>query len=149
MKKNKKFTKMVQNMDKLLNVGIVIERLKSHLGVKTDTDLAKLMNMKQTTLSSWKGRNSFDVNELYAFCVENKINFHWLLTGEEIRQEENKSWAQENIETYLSEIDSLQNELKKIDSEISKDYDEITRKNLEIDLLRAKLSTIERLLKLI
>lgn len=59
----------------------IIGRLKSALNLKTDTSLAKLLNVKQNTIASWKIRNSIDYHLMFTVC--DNINLNWLLTGEE------------------------------------------------------------------
>jgi hypothetical protein len=135
-------------MDKTLNVGAIMERLKFHFNLKTDTELASKLEMKVSTLSSWKGRNSFDANEIYSICLKYNINFHWLMTGSDY-----KSDVKTILVDSLNDLDSnhavLEEELSKTDKSSSKGIKDNSYKNLEIELLRAKLTTIERLLKLI
>lgn len=40
-----------------------------------------MLNMKQSTLSQRKRKNSIPYAELFGLCEEKKINIHWLLTG--------------------------------------------------------------------
>ncbi|MCK0203733.1 LexA family transcriptional regulator [Ornithobacterium rhinotracheale] len=63
-------------MDKTL----IINEIKSHLNIKTDSDLADFLGVKQPTISTWRKRNSIDYDLIMTKC--NNINGHWLLTGE-------------------------------------------------------------------
>lgn len=137
----------------MLTAEQIIDNLKSLLDIKTDLALAKYLDINATTLASWRQRNNFDLIKVYAKICD--INMNWLMTGEGEPYttgepvEEGKSFIKEQKISYESKISELEVELKKIDCEIGKDNNEVARKRLEIDLLRAKLSTIERLLKLI
>lgn len=44
-----------------MDVRKVIERAKIALGVSTDTELAKLLGVKQNTISAWKTRGNIDL----------------------------------------------------------------------------------------
>ncbi len=58
----------------------IIERLKTVFQVDSDVDLAKILGIKQPTISSWRKRNTIDYELIFTKC--NNINFDWLLTGE-------------------------------------------------------------------
>lgn len=140
-------------MDKILNVGIMLDRLKKHFNFKTDTELAKKLGMNLSTLSSWKGRNTFDINEIFSFCVTHGINFQWLLTGEVNYNSSSgdKYSVSEDIQKYEVKIYELEKELKKTDAECDSDNKECSRLNAEITALRAKLefanTMIDKLIK--
>lgn len=57
----------------------IINDLKAHYGYKSDTDFAGFLGISVQTLSSWKTRNTYDIDLLYAKCVNVDGNF--LLTG--------------------------------------------------------------------
>ena len=59
----------------------VIERIKSVVGVSTDSDLCRVTNTNRQALSNWKARDSVP----YTLCVqvakEFNVSIDWLLTG--------------------------------------------------------------------
>jgi repressor LexA len=57
----------------------ILRDLKTHYGFKSDTDFAGFLEIKPQTLSSWYTRNTFDIDLLYAKCVN--IDANYLLTG--------------------------------------------------------------------
>jgi len=63
------------------SVGAVLERLGKALEAKTDSDLARLLDVNRQTLGSWRTRGSVP----YALCVkvaeEKGLSLDWLLTG--------------------------------------------------------------------
>lgn len=57
----------------------IIRDIKTYYNFKKDSHFAKFLEIKPQTLSSWYTRNTFDIELLYAKCVD--INPHWLITG--------------------------------------------------------------------
>lgn len=66
-----------------MGVGIdkkqILKDLIAYYGFKSDTEFANFLEISVQTLSSWKKRNTFDIDLLYAKCVNVDGNF--LLTG--------------------------------------------------------------------
>lgn len=56
----------------------VIFKLKSHLQIEKDRDLAETMGVNSATFSSWKNRNAIDYDILLNFCFKNNISLDWL-----------------------------------------------------------------------
>lgn len=63
-------------MDKKL----IINKLKIHLNLNSDTELADFLGVKQNTISTWKSRNTMDYELIITKCDD--INANWLITGE-------------------------------------------------------------------
>lgn len=66
-------------MDAELNKTQILKDLKTYFGFKSDTEFAGFLGISVQTLSSWKTRNTFDADLIYAKCVNIDANF--LLTG--------------------------------------------------------------------
>jgi hypothetical protein len=64
---------------KLLGVVDIIKRAKIALGLKTDTQLAKLLDVKQSTIPAWKRRGNIDLAALVTLC--NNVSADWLIHG--------------------------------------------------------------------
>jgi len=62
-------------MDKKL----ILSEIKLHYKFKSEVEFAQFLDIRPQTLSSWYARNTFDIELLYAKCVD--INPDWLLTG--------------------------------------------------------------------
>lgn len=60
----------------------ILSRIKKMSGVKTDSQVAKLLGLKPNTLAERKSRNSIPYEELFIFSNKNNLNSDWLLTGE-------------------------------------------------------------------
>lgn len=62
----------------------VIKKLKELLDIKTDFELAKLLDVKPNTVSSWKSRESLHFEKIIALCEMHKIDLNTLfLAGTE------------------------------------------------------------------
>lgn len=66
--------------NKKLQSAKIIDRLKQYLNFKTDTQLSDFLEVSQSTISTWKKRNSFDLDIIIAKCED--IDLNWLLAEE-------------------------------------------------------------------
>lgn len=72
------------------NVNFILDRIKSKLGLDTDLALAKFLEVKPNTISSWRSRNTLDYELIIAKC--DKLDFNWLFSqNANIEYEEYKS----------------------------------------------------------
>lgn len=58
----------------------ILQRVKSHLGLKTDGELAEQLGLGQTAISAWKKRGSINLDLVITNCAGADMN--WLLFGE-------------------------------------------------------------------
>ncbi|WP_340065159.1 helix-turn-helix domain-containing protein [Ascidiimonas aurantiaca] len=68
------------------NANKIIEKLKNVFNLSTDVELAGLLKISPTTLSTWKSRNSVDYKLIITLCEENDIDLNQLLLGKKIGQ---------------------------------------------------------------
>jgi len=89
----------------LRNANNVIRRLKNMTDCKRDFQLAKLLNVSPTTLSTWKSRDSLDFKTVIDFCVERNFDLNEVLLGEKPESSKNdfKAYAKEIIKEMGSE----------------------------------------------
>ena len=64
------------------SVDEILDKLKQFEGLTRDAELARLFNVKPSTVSSWRTRGNLPLADLAAFCEERKYNLSWLLTGQ-------------------------------------------------------------------
>jgi hypothetical protein len=57
----------------------VLERIKVAKKLPTDAQLSHFLGVKPNTISTWKARNSIDIDIVFAKCED--LNMDWLLTG--------------------------------------------------------------------
>lgn len=62
-----------------MNKSLIINKIKLHLGIKTDTEFADFLGVKQPTISAWRSRDTLDYELIIEKCKD--INANWLLTG--------------------------------------------------------------------
>ncbi|WP_286767195.1 MULTISPECIES: LexA family transcriptional regulator [Sphingobacterium] len=62
-----------------MNKSLIINQIKSHLNIKTDSDFADFLGVKQPTISAWKSRNTMDYELIITKCKD--IDANWLITG--------------------------------------------------------------------
>jgi len=58
---------------------LILNKIKSHYGLKSDADFARFLGIKPNTLHNWYTRNTLDYEVVITKCVD--INADWLLTG--------------------------------------------------------------------
>jgi transcriptional regulator with XRE-family HTH domain len=63
-------------MDKQL----ILNRLKEQKKFNTDLEFADFLGIKQSTLSTWRSRNTLDYELIIAKC--DNLNLNWLFNGE-------------------------------------------------------------------
>jgi len=57
----------------------ILNEIKCSLGFKSDADFARFLGISPQTLSSWHSRNMYNIDILYAKCVD--INPEFLISG--------------------------------------------------------------------
>ena len=57
----------------------ILDRLKSALSLKNDTELGNRLGVSKAAISNWRKRNSVDYPLVFSFCEH--INIDWLITG--------------------------------------------------------------------
>ncbi|CAI9429228.1 Bacteriophage CI repressor helix-turn-helix domain-containing protein [Candidatus Ornithobacterium hominis] len=62
-----------------MDKSFILNEIKSHLNIKTDSEFAEFLGVKQPTIASWRKRNSLDYDLIITKC--NEIDANWLLTG--------------------------------------------------------------------
>lgn len=73
---------------------MILRDIKKHYHLKKDSDFARFLGIKPTTLSSWYSRNTFDIDLVYSKCGE--IDANWLITGSGNMLKSNTTTMQED-----------------------------------------------------
>ena len=63
-----------------MDISFIINEIKLYLGIKTDSEFADFLGVKQPTISTWRKRNTIDYKLIITKC--NNIDANWLLTGQ-------------------------------------------------------------------
>src|SRR5688500_3415650 len=66
----------------------ILDRLKTVYGVERDADLARFLSLTPSAVSTWRRRNTLDLNLIVVKCLTTPtkllrvVNLHWLVTGQ-------------------------------------------------------------------
>lgn len=83
----------------------IISLIKEIKNVKSDTDVARVLGMKQSAFSERKKLNSIPYEHIALFCEKEGLSLDWLLLGREPEQKE-------------KEIDELRKLLKSVEKKL-------------------------------
>jgi hypothetical protein len=61
-----------------LDANMILDRLKSALEVETDTELAQIFGLQQSSLASWRSRDRLNHRKIIALCNNKGISLDWL-----------------------------------------------------------------------
>lgn len=71
-------SKIQQNDDILIEN--IIERLKTALELKSDTDIAKALESDPRLLGTWKKRGTIPYEKIIKLCISKNINLQWMFS---------------------------------------------------------------------
>ena len=136
-------------MSIIIDKRLIINELKNYLNIKTDSEFAKFLGLKQNTISSWKSRNSLDYDLIISKC--DQINANWLLTGEgemlkskvsnnNLESEAKLEEIQGTTDVSLNDIQLLEEKLKNANKRIELLEELVESYKLEINTLKNELS---------
>ncbi len=104
--------------NKKFNISDIIKRIKSEMGLKTDSEVANLLGMQRTTLAERKRQNSVPYKEIVMFSDKENFNLSWLLYGEGAKYQGEKTMpgiVKESPAVYSEEtLDELVERVRKI-----------------------------------
>lgn len=65
----------------MINVAEIIEKIRVLKKLKSESDVAKLLEIPRQNLSSFKIRNKPPFDQLVNFCERENVSLDWLLLG--------------------------------------------------------------------
>lgn len=95
----------------------ILDEIRSMRGLKSDAQLGKLLgNISQTTIGSWRARNSIPIKKIVAFCHREGQSLDTLVLGDLIPKEipVNKLYLPETV-ALMPEIDSALRKMEPLD----------------------------------
>lgn len=109
--------KALQEQNAVINMDNVISRLKQDLGMQSDAELAKAIDVLPKMISVWKIRNTIPSEIIAKFCLEKKLDLQYILTGQKDHVFADKisglkNMTQPEIESIFNEINNLWNYLE-------------------------------------
>lgn len=63
------------------NTNNILKRLKLILDINTDLELCNILNIKPSSLSGWRKRNSLNYDLIFDSIKLKDINLNWLIMG--------------------------------------------------------------------
>ena len=77
--------------------GGILDKIKVYKGFATDSEMAKYFGVRQSVVSSWRGRNTIPYKELLFFCKKEELDIQELLDGriktvKRVMREKSEKW---------------------------------------------------------
>ncbi len=123
-------------MNNKFSKSLILKEIKSHYGIKKDTEFAEFLGIKQSALSNWYNRDTFDLETLITKCVD--IEPYWMVTGEGgmLKAKEKPTPAKDekdSLQILKLSMSLIEQRNKMLEERISelKDYNQILVKNNE------------------
>ncbi|WP_343642914.1 helix-turn-helix domain-containing protein [Chryseobacterium sp.] len=89
-------------MSMIFDKSLILNKIKLHYGFDSDAEFARFLEIPATTLSSWYKRNTFDVNLIYAKCVD--VSGDFIISGKEPMLRQQGSYALETTINFESKV---------------------------------------------
>ena len=70
----------------MLDVRLIIERMKEVLGKENDKALSEELGVARTTFSNWKNRNNMPIDMILTFAQNHNLSLDWLIYGKDKTQ---------------------------------------------------------------
>lgn len=93
-------------------VNEILDEIKKLKGLKTDTALAALFNVKPNTVSNWRKRNTLPYEQIVSHCEKENMDIHTILLGK--NSDKTIPFDPRITNTYSSEY-RLQEEIVSVD----------------------------------
>lgn len=90
-------------MSNQVDKNLIFNKLKAEYNCDSDTDFAHFLGIKPQTLSSWRTRNSWDIELIYSKCVN--VSGDYLLTGEGAVKKSTLDFVSDKAEVYSLKTD--------------------------------------------
>ncbi|WP_170164540.1 LexA family transcriptional regulator [Sinomicrobium pectinilyticum] len=85
------------------NATFILDKLKKHLQIKTNIDLANILDVKPNTISTWKKRNSMDYELIVSVCEAYGIDLNEVFYDGNTVMEVEKNNYNKNISVVTRE----------------------------------------------
>ncbi|RAV29676.1 helix-turn-helix domain-containing protein [Sinomicrobium soli] len=74
-----------------VNVPLLLKKLKNYLGINTNIELSRILDVKPNTISTWKRRNSLDYELIISICNMMDIDLNVLFAMDKDKQQATSS----------------------------------------------------------
>ncbi|RNL84089.1 hypothetical protein ED312_14190 [Sinomicrobium pectinilyticum] len=93
-----------------VDVTLLLKKLKNHLGIQTNIELSRVLDVKPNTISTWKRRNSLDYELIISICNMLDIDLNALFSTEYTRNRSSNSILAVPIEAHYQYVSNYQKE---------------------------------------
>mgnify|MGYP003571689253 CR=1 FL=1 len=90
----------------MLDINEILNRLYEKMGVSKDSEFCKKMDLKASTVSSWRKRNSIPYDMIVDLSHNANFSIDYVIKGVENKNVENINYKEELLKT----IENLKNE---------------------------------------
>ena len=109
----------------------VIDRLKKSLKLHRDKDLTSILNVKQSTISTWKSRDTIDYRMIIDLCKSRNIDLGYIFYGvdktlDAINNCKNCDKMLQENEQYRQKLHDLQIKCQAYFSLLTMKHDQVT-----------------------
>ena len=106
-----------------MDIRYFLNRIKEHIGIKTDKELAEAMGVKYGTLTKWIARNSVPQEPTVSFVVKHGIDLTKLFADAKAQSANNHAVGSEVPRLNKSAIDTVfENEANAFAEQIKETY---------------------------
>ncbi len=114
-----------QNKNKM-NKSLILTRIKTSKGFKTDKELAEFLDIKSSTLSNWYSRNAIDFELVFTKCED--LNADYLIFGRGNKTQDSDIIMEPTSEYHKKSV--RESELEYTVS-VQKEYIELLKKEIK------------------
>lgn len=129
-----------------MNTELIINRLKEAKKITTDAQLATVLGVKPNTLSTWKTRNSLDLELIFSKCED--ISLDWLIFGRGdmfYSQNREQTTPSGSSDTYKAIADERERTIKVLQDTNKNLLEEIQQLRAYVHITSAKyIQTVEQ-----
>lgn len=125
------------------NALFVLLRLKELSNLKHDLQLAQLLDIRPTTLSTWKKRDSLDYKLIVDFCVRMGYDLNYVFLGKTSDATQIEPLAQLLIDQVKKQFGNELDELRRSQADVLEMVDKIKTMQ-DIEMAKKKVASIKK-----
>ena len=92
-----KLQNVIKKGKKMINIDLVLNKLKEITKTKSDTDLSEKLGKSRSTVAVWRKRKSLDFESIINFAIQENIDLNYLFKEDAKKQEKNVDLFEEFI----------------------------------------------------
>lgn len=125
------------------NATLIISRLKDLANIKRDLQLAQLLEVRPTTLSTWKKRDSIDYRLIIDFCNAKGFDLNFVFFGVEPINSHIEDLAQLLIGKVKGQFEKEISDIKGYQADLVNNLDKLKTKEA-IEIAKKKVAKVTK-----